>query len=140
MQLFEPDSSSTTMMDQILESATGLKKLDLRSRFPADWRNERITKIDTLLAWPAEWFTTADLLVNMDCECANINDTTLKWQSFKAFMLKWQMGGNTKLKVLEVSFDGNWEGFHLDGLEYKEWDKNQRDSHYPCVFESRRCF
>ncbi|EGT54282.1 hypothetical protein CAEBREN_32152 [Caenorhabditis brenneri] len=136
LMMFEDGISSKTMMDQVLDLATGLKKLDLRCPLPDDWRNPKVLKIDTLIAWPAEWFNTTDLLVNLDCECANINETNLSWKSFKAFMLKWQMTDDTRLKILEVSFDGDWEGFQLDGLETKEWDPEERDSHYPDLIKT----
>uniref|UniRef100_A0A1I7U6B6 FBA_2 domain-containing protein n=1 Tax=Caenorhabditis tropicalis TaxID=1561998 RepID=A0A1I7U6B6_9PELO len=138
LMLYENGISSKNMIDQILDLASGVKNLDFRCPLPDDWRNPKILKVDKLLAWPAEWFTTTDLLINLDCECVSINETNLKWQSFKAFMLKWAMSEDTRLKVLEISFDGNWEGFNHDGLEVKDWDPEERDSHYPDIMLGKR--
>ncbi|UMM11989.1 hypothetical protein L5515_000995 [Caenorhabditis briggsae] len=132
--LFENGISSKQMVDQILDLATGLKRLDLRCPLPDDWSNPKVLKLDKLIAWPAEWFTTMDLMTRLDGKCVNINETHLKWQAFKAFMLKWQMTNDTRLKILEISFDGNWEGFQTDGLNLKKWDPQERDSHYPDLF------
>lgn len=132
--LFENGVSSKTMVDQILDLATGMKRLDLRCPLPDDWRNPKVLKFDKLIAWPAEWFTTMDLMTRLDVECVNLNETNLNWRAFKAFMLKWQMTEDTRLKILEISFDGDWEGFNLDGLNVKDWNRQERDSHYPDLF------
>ncbi|CAI2314290.1 unnamed protein product [Caenorhabditis sp. 36 PRJEB53466] len=129
--MFENGRSSKAMIDGILDLATGLKRLDLRCPLPDDWSNPKILKLDTLLSWPTGWFTTNDLLCVLDVECAQLNETKLDCRAFKAFMLKWQMTEDTRLKMLEISFNGNWEAFEHSGLEVKEWDPNERDSHYP---------
>lgn len=93
----------------------------------------QILKLDKLVSWPSEWFTTSDLLTKLDCECAQLNETNLDCRAFKAFMLKWKMLDNTRLKMLEISFDGDWTLFNYDGLDAKKWNPEERDGHYPLV-------
>ncbi|EFO90738.1 hypothetical protein CRE_08176 [Caenorhabditis remanei] len=131
VMLYDNQEGSTRQVDEVLELATGLKFLDLRCPLPDEWSNPRVLQVEKLRAWPAEWFTKTDLLENLNCKVAQINETNLDCHAFTEFMLKWQASDDRRLKMLEISFDGDWEEFNTRGLEVEEWNKQERDSHFP---------